>query len=432
MKKIIYTIEAIIIVLIVILIIFIYTPSNILIAGEKYDKYVTNIDLSNSNLDEDFKWKDKLSDFPKLEKVNINNKLLNKNDKEELETLYPNITFEMELAYEIYGKIYNENTETIDLSDVKIDEKLFDYLLLFVNLRSVNLMNNFISLDDMHKLRITFPNVNFEWDIYYDGNIISKEIEKLDLSNQKNINKKELEYLLFELKNLKELIMSDTNLNNEELAELRKKFPKINIIWKLYLGKWSLMTNDVSFSVLVGKINYKRMTSEDIEVLKYCTNLKALDLGHQAIEDISVIGDYLKDLRILILADNKIENIAPLKNLKHLHYLELFVNKIEDFSPLGELDELIDINIGYNKINDINPLLNFKHIERLWIVNGGLSENDRVVFKSKYPNAIVNTSWALTSTGNGWRKHPRYHAMIDMFNKKDYMSEEFSKYDDLQ
>ena len=64
------------------------------------------------------------------------------------------------------------------------------------------------------------------------------------------------------------------------------------------------------------------MTSKDIQVLKYCTDLQALDLGHQRITDLSVIGNYLKDLRILILADNKVSDVSPLANLKHLHYLQ--------------------------------------------------------------------------------------------------------------
>ena len=75
--------------------------------------------------------------------------------------------------------------------------------------------------------------------------------------------------------------------------------------------------------MLIYDYDYVRLTSADIEVLKYCTDLQALDLGHQAITDISVIGDYLTQLRILILVDNKVNDLTPLSKLKHLHYLEL-------------------------------------------------------------------------------------------------------------
>ena len=62
----------------------------------------------------------------------------------------------------------------------------------------------------------------------------------------------------------------------------------------------------------------------------------------------SIIGEYLTELRVLILADNCIWDISPLSNLKHLHYLELFLNRIYDLSPLRDLHELVDVNISYN------------------------------------------------------------------------------------
>ena len=305
------------------------------------------------------------------------------------------------------------------------------YLSDLKKLKEVNLKNHILDLKYMSNLKDEFQYINFVWDIYYNNQYFDLSTIELNLSNKKYINYDDLKYLLNLLTNLKKLEISDTNLSNEELGKLRELFPNVNIVWKLHLGKWSLMTDDTAFSVLVGKINYERMSSKDIEVLKYCTNLQALDLGHQAIDDISVIGNYLKDLRILILADNKIKDISSLGNLKHLHYLELFVNQIEDFSILAELNELVDINIGYNKVTDINQLLNINGIERFWLVNGGITESERVILSNAYPNAIVNTSWSLSSTERGWRNHPRYDAMIDMFHNRRYISLEFSKYDRL-
>ena len=71
-------------------------------------------------------------------------------------------------------------------------------------------------------------------------------------------------------------------------------------------------------------------------MLKYCTDLRALDIGHQAITDLSVIGEHLTELRVLIIADNKVTDLTPLSNLRHLHYLEFFVNRVSDLSPLAE------------------------------------------------------------------------------------------------
>ena len=196
------------------------------------------------------------------------------------------------------------------------------------------------------------------------------------------------------------------------------------------MGKWSLKTDAVAFSVLITDYDYTALTSEDIEVLKYCTDLRALDLGHQRITDLSVIGDYLTELRILILADNWVSDLTPLTKLKHLHYIELFVNPyLEDVSPLGECKEMVDINISHlYKIEDVSNLLDFPIVERFWIENTGVSDADVQMVVDAYPNANVNyDGWG--SVDKGWRTHPRYYAMIDMFYKTDYLSEEFSKYD---
>ena len=50
------------------------------------------------------------------------------------------------------------------------------------------------------------------------------------------------------------------------------------------------------------------------------------------------------------------------------------------------------------------------------------------LIKKKYPKVNVVTT-GYGSTESGWRTHPRYFAMIDMFNKRNYISELFSKYD---
>ena len=64
----------------------------------------------------------------------------------------------------------------------------------------------------------------------------------------------------------------------------------------------------------------------------------------------------------------------------------------------------------------------------MWIENSGGTAKYYPLLKSKYPKVrIVHTGYG--STHSGWRTHPRYYAMIDMFHKRDYISELFTKYD---
>ena len=164
-------------------------------------------------------------------------------------------------------------------------------------------------------------------------------------------------------------------------------------------------------------------------MLKYCTDLRALDIGHQAVTDISVIGDYLPELRILILADNRISDLTPLSKLKHLHYLEFFVNRVSDLSPLAECRELVDLNISYNyRISDITPLLDLPLLERLWLESCPISDEKVDILRERYPNSKI-IKYGKGSVDQGWRSHPRYRAMIEMYHKKNFISELFSRYD---
>ena len=172
--------------------------------------------------------------------------------------------------------------------------------------------------------------------------------------------------------------------------------------------------------------DYTRMKNEDIEVLKYCTELRALDIGHQAVTDISVLSG-LTELRVLIIADNKITDLTPLKNLKKLEYLEFFMNKVTDLTPLAECTELIDLNFGWNyKIADLTPIYSLKKIERLWLPTTAVKEEQHEEIIAAFPNAKIIFK-DVDSTSSGWREHPRYKPMRNMFKYNKY-DENFASY----
>ena len=340
-------------------------------------------------------------------------------------------TQEIQKNIYIYNKIYSKETTELDLSNDNVDSNIMLELSKLPKLKKVTINNQILPQNLQIDLEKKYPKIKFYWKVKVLNKTVKNTIKELDLSDS---NVKDIDTFKSSLKlldNLKYLDMSDCNLSNKKLAKLRKEFPNIKIVWSIYLGKWSLKTDAVSFSVLITRFDYRRMKSADIEVLKYCTDLQALDLGHQSITDISVIGEYLPNLRLLILADNKISDIKPLKKLKHLHYLELFMNNIKDISPLKHCKELVDLNLAHiGPLYDFSPLLNnkFPLLERLWIENSGGTAKYYPLLKSKYPKVrIVHTGYG--STHSGWRTHPRYYAMIDMFHKRNYISDLFTKYD---
>ena len=268
--------------------------------------------------------------------------------------------------------------------------------------------------------------------VTYKGKQFSTDITELDLSGKKisEAELPELKEVAAKLPNLQKIVLCDCGLSNETLANLQNELG-IRVVWRVKLGtKWSLRTDAVAFSVLIMDYSHVRMTSADLEVLKYCPDLLALDLGHQAITDLSKIAEYLPNLRLLILADNQISDISPLANLHQLHYLELFVNQITDLSPLSVLKELVDVNISYNPISDISPLLNAPMMQRVWLEHTNVSEGSVNQLCKTYPEAkIVNIGTG--SVDQGWRwGNARYEQMMKMWYGNFY-GNEFQKFDDL-
>ena len=404
-------------------------PKKINIFNKSFSLTTTIIDLSDIKIDYDnTEWFSKLRDFKELKKLVLGENTLPLEDKKRLIDMYPNVEIQVVGIINIYGMEIKENVTSIDFSNINIDDDIVQKLLLFPNLNYVSFGNT--KLDFKLQLLLTekYPDIHFEWEVMLNKQWISSNIESLDFSNAHIDSYDDFSQALALLPNVKSLDMTNTNLSNEELGLLRQKYPQIEINWVVYFGQWSMRTDRVAFSVLITNFNYKRLTSDDIQVLKYCNKLQALDLGHQAIDDISVIADNMPELRLLILADNKITDITSLSKLKKLHYLELFMNNITDLTPLAQLDGLVDLNISYNnKLSDITPILNLPKLERLWLVHCRISNDNYRLLRSTYPNTIVSSE-GVGSTDGGWRTHPRYRAYVDMF-RKNYMSELFLIYD---
>ena len=396
--------------------------------GEHVPADTTDLDLSSKDIDDLDELVDALPYMDSLKSVNLGDNEIPHEEKEKAEAIKPDVKFGIISTYDMFGMTVRDDAESLDLRGITDTSDMIENLSLLKKLKSVDLKNTKLDIEFQNLLVKRFPEIQFSWDVDFDGRLFDSMCEQIDLTGAETVTVDLVRSALPLFPNLKRLDMSYCSATNEEMAELREEHPEIDVVWTLTMGKWSLKTDAVAFSVLIYDYTHTRLTSNDIEVLKYCTNLMALDLGHQAITDLSVIGEYLTELRVLILADNFVSNLWPLTNLKHLHYLELFVNWIYDVTPLGELKEIVDLNISYNPgISNISALLDLPLLERFWLESTNVSEEDVELLVKTYPNAKI-VSEGEGSVDQGWRTHHRYYAMMDMwFN--DYLSEYFSWYD---
>ncbi|MBR0357425.1 MAG: hypothetical protein IJH54_08095 [Clostridia bacterium] len=291
------------------------------------------------------------------------------------------------------------------------------YLPCFPQLQEVDLLAAGLTEAEGDALCAAFPNLAFRRMVTLNGETLDSFTEELDLSRAQIPDAAAFSDALGCFPKLKRLEMHFCSLSNEELAAIRDRYPATKVVWTVKFNKWKVRTDAVAFSTLQLAPNDNRLRSEHAQVLQYCTDLVALDLGHNNIIDIEWLRP-LKKLQVLILADNsKLQNIEAIGTLTKLKYIELFMTSVDDITPLGNLSDLLDVNLCFTKITDITPLLNCKKLERIWFgkdVTAQIGEEGLATLQAAFPDAQYDLV-SRSSTYMGWREHPRYHAYIQMF-----------------
>ena len=235
-----------------------------------------------------------------------------------------------------------------------------------------------------------------EWDTFYDFLSRLPDVEKVDLFA--------------------------TTIDYERITDLNERFPDITFGMTMRIQDHILRTDATAFSTL-HDVNSTKHSTKYLSLVRYCTNLYALDLGHNLLDDCSFLYD-LPELRVLIIGINPLQDITPIGSLEHLEYLEIFHAKIEDISCLTGLHHLMDLNFVKNYIQDITPVMEMKSLRRLWIYWYNYRDS-----RDPDPGLVARIREALpdchvdaqsTSTKGGWRLHPHYDTLYRMFRSGKY------------
>ena len=228
--------------------------------------------------------------------------------------------------------------------------------------------------------------------------------------------------------NLKKVDMFNVTVRYKKVKELHERFPDIEFGMTMRFGEnescggHTLRTDDTAFSTLHGY--YPPWHScQEMEIVKYCKNLYALDIGHNSFNDLSFLYE-MPQLRVLIVAAGDAEDITPIGSLKHLEYLELFNNRIRDISCLKDMPYLLDLNIVNNLIDDISPVKDLKSLRRLWVFIHTRKDKDPIDaetmadLQAALPDCHIDGE--NTSTAGGWREDPHYDTIYRMFRTRVY------------
>ena len=254
--------------------------------------------------------------------------------------------------------------------------------------------------DALMKLRELLPDCEIDWEVEFQGVSYPSDTETLTVTDLEG-----LEDALRCLPALTQVDLLGSKARIDDLDRFHAIRPDVFYLWQFWIDGRLVRTDTRVYSSLLGvEIRYR-----DIDyyypVVAYCPYLKALDLGHNGITDISLIGE-LKDLEVLILADNRIADLSPLGNLTNLVYLELFLNKeADDFSFLEKLTKLKDLNLCYcTQLDNLDFLEYLPDLDFLMVKRTAVPKEEFDAWKERLPDVkMVYFDGDPESTGSGWR-----------------------------
>ncbi len=369
---------------------------------------VTAADLANN-----------LGRFTGLRQVNLLEVSLTDSEKASLREQFPETLFVWQV--QVLGKTWLSSDQELSYAGQTLDvPALVAAAPALPEVTSIDLSGCGLSLEDLTAIRNAFPNAFLRSEVTLFGKTFSTDAETLDFSGIPMESTDQVAELARLMPELKKVDMCDCGISNEEMDKLNKSFEGTQFVWRVNFSVYSLRTDATFFcaSDLPGNGYVAiKMTDEQLEPLKYCTELIALDLGHMRYTDLSFLENMPK-LQYLILVEARFHDISPIGTLKDLKYLEIFMNTIDDLTPLLQCKQLRHLNIGYTKGFDPEVLKQMTYLERLWYPGHGLDQKVANSIAEALPDTQVYVVKGSPdgSTGAGWREAPIYFEMRDIFS----------------
>lgn len=342
---------------------------------------------------------------------------------------YPEIAFTY--RFKLFGQSLSDASTTLDLSrrghgDVR---ELIRYLPLMDQLKTIDLGSDEtegrFDWADIAAIEAAYPEAEYQYDFTLFDKPFSLTDTTMDLSHIHMYDGgAAVREVIACMPRLTYLDMDSCRVSNEDMAAIRDAFPQVKVVWRVWFGDNYSVRTDVERILASKPTMGGNVDNGDVDDLKYCTDVKYLDLGHnEYVGDISFVS-YMPNLEVAVLAMNCWSDASPLADCPHLEYLEIQTTNLSDLTPLSGLKELKHLNICYLfNLTDISPLYELTQLERLWI--GCLSpvpEEQVAHMQEIAPDCVINTT-TYDPTEGGWRFDsttesglaPRYELLREQF-----------------
>lgn len=316
---------------------------------------------------------------------------------------------EVYYTVDINGQTCDQGTEKIDLSGLTSAqiEELTPKLSLLSKLSEVELMSpdgsSTLSAADVKQLMQAVPDatIHYEFDLF--GKHISTQDERVEYDSVQigNEGAEEIREALSIMSGCKYLLLDTCGIDNEVMASLRDEFPDKKIVWRIYLDTgypFDFLTDEQVLRITYG------LNDENCQVLKYCTDVVYLDVGHnEALTDFSFMAN-MPELECLIASLASVTDLSPLRNCQKLIWVELIdCYYLTDITPLKDIPSIRYLSISESEVSDISATDSLLNLERFGAVKREISADQQARFRELHPNCIAIFDWDANPYGYGWR-----------------------------
>lgn len=356
--------------------------------------------------------------LPQVQSLHLPRTGLAKEQVHSLRTTYPGL--EISYTVMLLGQELTPDTQSLDLSGLQRDqvEEVAQAIGLLSQLTQVELMGADgscgLTVEDVQVLTDAAPNAVLHYEFALFGKTVSTTDENIEFVGQKigDEGEEELRRAMDILSGCKRLVLDDCGFSNEVLDRVRSDYTCTKLVWRVHVAFRSWLTDTEVLRAVY------HVDDSNSAVLRYCNEVKYMDLGHNTeMVDISFIA-YMPNLEIVILSGSPIEDLSAFAGCQNLEFLELaYCGSLKDVSPLASCPNLKHLNISYSKVSDLRCLDNL-YLEQLCYLGASkrISWNEQEDIRDWHADAVVTFS-GKQPYGKGWRYVDNGYNFTEIYKK---------------
>lgn len=340
------------------------------------------------------------SRFPALETMNFENTLLSAEQIGQLAETYPEIA--ITYSIQIQSSVYPHDTTAIELSapiSAPDFELLAAKLALLPALESIDLSKSTLSPAEVALIRDAAPTAAIDYSFDFLGresNTLETDIlfDEVEIGDE---GEAAVRAALDILPDGARVCFDMCGFSNEVMASIRDDYPNHKVVWRVFFGEYfSMLTDEETVRAIFD------LYDGTTENLKYCTEVKYMDIGHNTeLTEVDFIA-YMPKLEICIMSGSPFSNMSVFANCPNLEWLELvYCPNVSDISSLEGLPSLKYLNLTYTQVTDISMLGSDVPLERFFYANPKLSAEQIVEFEETHPDCWC--TYDGFEYGYGWR-----------------------------